>query len=307
MCVKVSSANKVIHNDLHYMHINMRVHTLQAQNTHTLWLTLINTHVNMHKCPHATQWIKPHAWLNQASLGTLLLSYCQILFKYIAKLHLNPEAITLQLSEKDLLLFFPSECSIISMLSELGLILSSSIPWCLCSWGTHLSGLTKVFVYMSRRMATHHPSCLFSGLMRNIPGVMALAASKMGNPYLLWGSSAGYGEKSFCAGREGYACVTSQRAKFCIIFHRLFVFVALWDDMNGSIFTRGSKLLSGWCWWVHADGAIWQKKTTVFWNSPFWTVRHITCVRHTSRNCLIRLLLCFLHSTYGAPYKSQEL
>lgn len=106
MCVKVSSANKVIHNDQHYMHINMHVHTLQAQNTQTLWLTLINTHVNMHKCPHATQWIRPHAWLNQASLGTLLLSYCQNLFKYITKLNLNPVAIMLQLLEKDLLLFF---------------------------------------------------------------------------------------------------------------------------------------------------------------------------------------------------------
>lgn len=35
------------------------------------------------------------------------------------------------------------------------------------------------------------PSRPFSSLMRNIPWVMALAASKMGNPYLQRGSSAG--------------------------------------------------------------------------------------------------------------------
>lgn len=33
----------------------------------------------------------------------------------------------------------------------------------------------------------------------------------------------GLGEKKFCAGRGGCACVTSRGAKFCIFFHSLFV------------------------------------------------------------------------------------
>ena len=92
-----------------YMHVNMDAHTTQTQIhnklNHTLPLTLIKTYT----CAHKQHTESTSCMIKQTSLGTMLLSYCQILFNNIAKLLKDPKAMMLQLLEKDPLFFYISE------------------------------------------------------------------------------------------------------------------------------------------------------------------------------------------------------
>lgn len=125
-------------------------------------------------------------------LGDNVLSYCQILFNNIAKSHKDPEAIMFQLLEKGPPLFF-LPFSTLNHLHAFTVkanteLIHSQMPlqWRSSFKRTHKSSCACVWEY-----GNASPSRPFSSLMRNIPWVMALAASKMGNPYLPRGSSAG--------------------------------------------------------------------------------------------------------------------
>lgn len=121
------------------------------------------------------------------------------------------------------------------------------------------------------------PSRPFSSLMRNIPWVMALAASKMGNPYLPRGSSAGYGEKSFVLRERDVHVWLLWEQSFAYFFRCLFVCAVFWENMNGSIFIRGvvrGKTCGGWCFPMSACRRGGWVENLFSWKCLFlyWTV-----------------------------------
>lgn len=96
------------------------------------------------------------------------------------------------------------------------------------------------------------PSHPFSSLMRNIPWVMALAASKMGNPYLPRGHRRVRGKKVLCRERTMCMCDFSGSKVLHILSFSLCLCRALGKHEWVDIYKRCRATQGrGVFWWVH--------------------------------------------------------
>lgn len=107
----------------------------------------------------------------------------------------------------------------------------------------------------------------------------------------------GLGGEKFCAKKEGYACVTSQREKFCIFLHISLFILCIGKTWMGRI------LEGRFCQWEPVRREVWWKTypLEIVYSFFFWIANCIVFLCQSYIHNHMQCLICSLFQHFTAP------